>query len=194
VRSDRPGASSASNARVAALLDATLRYRRVAMRYHSFSSNRDKEYLIEPLRLVFAQGGLYLVAFVPEYDHLRTFSIDRILHVSLTEERFEPKALPDDPFAHSLGVHEGTPERVEIAFDADMARYVKERVWHPSQELREEPDGRVILTLTVSIDWALRSWILGFGPLARVLAPANLAAQIVEEVERTRSQYVPRLE
>mgnify|MGYP006136929587 CR=1 FL=1 len=28
--------------------------------------------------------------------------------VSLTEERFEPLELPDDAFAHSLGVNQGT--------------------------------------------------------------------------------------
>ena len=87
------------------------------MRYHSFSSNRDKAYAVEPQRLVFAQGGLYLLAFVPEYDELRTFSVDRILGLSLTEDRFEPQALSEDAFAHSLGVHQGTPEPVEIAFE-----------------------------------------------------------------------------
>lgn len=181
-------------ARVAQLLDATLHHRRAAMEYHSFSSNRDKRYVVEPLRLVFAQGGMYLVAFVPEYNELRTFSIDRILDLSITEERFEPKELTEDAFAHSLGVHHGTPEHIEISFEPRMARYVKERVWHPSQSIREEPDGRVLLTLDVSVDWALRSWILGFGPLARVVAPASLAAEILNEIERTRSNYVPRLE
>jgi len=188
------GPASKQSPRIAQLLDATLHHRRVAMRYHSFSSNREKAYVIEPLRLVFAQGGFYLVAFVPEYDQLRTFSVDRILGLSVTEDRFEPRELSEDAFAHSLGVHRGTPERIEIAFEPRMARYVKERVWHRSQGIREQPDGRIILTLTVSNDWALRSWILGFGPLARVLAPADLAAQILEEIERTRSQYVPRLE
>jgi predicted DNA-binding transcriptional regulator YafY len=187
-------AGARQRARVAHLLDATLHHRRVAMTYHSLSSNRDKSYVVEPLRLVFAQGGLYLVAFVPEYGELRTFSVDRILTMSVTEERFEPKDLSEDAFAHSLGVHQGAPERVEIAFEPRIARYVKERVWHSSQQLREDSDGRLILTLDVSIDWALRSWILGFGPLARVLAPPALANEILEEVERTRSQYVPRLE
>jgi predicted DNA-binding transcriptional regulator YafY len=192
--SDVHGVVTKQSARVAQLLDATLHHRRVAMRYYSFSSNRDKEYLIEPLRLVFAQAGLYLVAFVPEYDQLRTFSVDRILSLSVTDDRFEPREMSEDAFAHSLGVHQGTPERVEIAFEPRIARYVKERIWHPSQEIREKPDGGLLLTLTVSVDWALRSWILGFGPLARVLAPSELADQILEEVERTRSHYVPRLE
>jgi predicted DNA-binding transcriptional regulator YafY len=188
------GPPAKQNPRVAQLLDATLHHRRVTMRYHSFSSDREKSYAVEPQRLVFAQGGLYLVAFVPEYDSLRTFSVDRMLALSVSEERFEPRELSGDAFAHSLGVHEGEPERVEIAFEPRIARYVRERVWHPSQEIREREDGGLVLTLSVSNDWALKSWILGFGPLARVLAPSELAAQILEELERTRSQYVPGLE
>src|SRR5512132_3070690 len=175
--------SAPRDARVAKVLEATLHHRRVVMRYHSFSSNRVKEYVLEPYRLVFAQGGLYLVAFVPEYTQLRTFSMDRIRSLSVTEERFDPIELPGDAFAHSLGVNQGTPERIEIRFEPRIARYVKERVWHASQQTSEEPDGTLVMTLNVCNDWALRSWILGFGPLARVVSPPLLATQILEEIE-----------
>ena len=57
----------ARGARAAQLVEASLHHRRISMRYHSMSSDRDKTYLIEPYRLVFAQGGLYVLAFVPEY-------------------------------------------------------------------------------------------------------------------------------
>jgi predicted DNA-binding transcriptional regulator YafY len=190
-----PKEAAARSGRVAQLLDATLHHRRVSMRYHSLSSSREKAYLVEPYRLVFAQGGLYLVAFVPEYAELRTFSVDRIAGLSVTEERFEPMELAQDAFAHSLGIHQGTPpERIEIAFDPRIARYVKERLWHPSQTIEDRQDGSVIVRLNVSNDWALRSWILGFGPLARVLSPTEIAAQILDEIDRARSLYVPRLE
>jgi predicted DNA-binding transcriptional regulator YafY len=193
-----PKEAAARSGRVAQLLDATLHHRRVVMRYHSFSSNREKAYTVEPYRLVFAQGGLYLVAFVPEYRELRTFSIDRIVSLSVTEERFEPTAIDDDAdeaFAHSLGVHQGTPpERVELAFDARIARYVKERIWHASQEIRDEPGGGIVMTLRVSNDWPLRSWILGFGELARVIAPAQLADEIRGELGRAQSLYAQRQE
>jgi predicted DNA-binding transcriptional regulator YafY len=191
-----PGAhpAAARGRELSQLLDATLHHRRAVMRYHSFSSNREKEYAIEPYRLVFAQGALYVVAYVPEYQQLRTFAVDRIRSLSLTEERFEPMDLPEDAFAHSLGVHQGSPERIEIAFEPGIARYVRERVWHQSQELRDTPDGGVVMILHVSNDWALRSWILGFGPLARVVSPPALAQQILEEIDRARSLYVPNLE
>jgi predicted DNA-binding transcriptional regulator YafY len=181
--------AAARSTRVAQLLDATLHNRRVVLRYFSMSSNREKEYLVEPYRLVFAQGALYLVGFVPEYAEQRTFAVDRIRHVSPTEDRFEPIEAAEDAFAHSLGVHEGPPVDVEIAFAAEIARHVRERVWHPSQQIRETAGGGVVLSLRVSNDRPLRSWILGFGPLARVLAPADLVRQIVDEMDRARALY-----
>jgi predicted DNA-binding transcriptional regulator YafY len=189
-----PKAAAQRSARVAQLLDATLHHRQVAMRYHSFSSNREKDYVIDPYRLVFAQGGLYVVAHVPEYRQMRTFAVERIRSLSVTEERFEPIEIAEDAFAHSLGVNQGTPERIEIAFEPRIARYVKERTWHPSQQSSEQPDGTLTLTLNVCNDWALRSWVLGFGPLARVVSPPALAAQILDEIESTRSRYVPQLD
>jgi proteasome accessory factor B len=174
---------------ISQLLDATLNHRRVTMRYHSFSSNREKAYLIEPYRVVFAQGALYVVAFVPEYKQQRTFAVDRIRALSVTEEKFEPVEFEEDVFAHSLGVHQGPPERIEILFDPQIAPYVKERVWHASQETKDEDDGSVRLTLHVSNDWSLRSWVLGFGSLARVLAPESLVRQIIAEVDETRQRY-----
>ena len=186
-----PGAhpGAAHGPTVAQLLDATLSHRRVSMRYHSFSSDREKTYLVDPHRVVFAQGALYVVAFVAEYNEMRTFAVDRIRALSVTEDRFQPVELEEDAFAHSLGVHQGPPERIEVAFEPHIARYVRERVWHASQEIREDPGGGVTLTLHVSNDRALRSWILGFGPLAVVKSPPSLAEQIRRELDEARRRY-----
>ena len=74
----------------------------------------------------------------------------------------------------SLGVHQGTPpQRVDLAFAPRIARYVKERVWHASQKAEDQTGRKRHLVLHVSNDWALRSWILGFGPLARVIYPRS---------------------
>jgi predicted DNA-binding transcriptional regulator YafY len=189
-----PGTQSAAprTKEVAQLLEATLQQRRVTMRYHSFSSNREKSYVLEPYRLVFAQGGLYVLGFVPEYGEVRTFAADRIAHVSLMEERFEPLELPEDAFAHSLGVTQGTPEQIQVRFAARIARYVRERVWHPSQSIADHPDGSILVTLHVVNDWALKSWILGFGGLATVVSPAILADEMVRELDAARANYEER--
>jgi predicted DNA-binding transcriptional regulator YafY len=175
---------------IARLLDATLHQRRIEMRYHSASSNRTKAYLVEPYRMVYAEGGLYLFAFVPEYEALRTFATERIEALTVLDETFERRVDIDiEPFHDSLGVNMGTPVRVELEFAPRVAGYVRERVWHPSQSLQEAPDGSLRLALEVCTDWALTSWILSFGPYARVVAPPSLAAEIREALGAARARY-----
>jgi predicted DNA-binding transcriptional regulator YafY len=164
------------------------------MRYHSFSSRRVKDYVVDPYRLFYAFGGIYLRAWVDEYAQIRTFAIERMLSVSLLDEHFKPRPEPPDPFRHSLGVSTALPERVEIEFDVRIADYVREREWHESQRWKEGSGGSARLTLDVGNDHALRSWILSFGPLARVTSPASLADQILEELEAARERRTIRAE
>jgi predicted DNA-binding transcriptional regulator YafY len=178
----------------AALVQAILDRRTVDLRYHSFSSRRVRDYALEPYRLVWAQGALYLSAFVPAYAQMRTFALSRIKALAVRAETFSPVAgRGDEPFGHSLGAFDGAPERVEIDFGPGVAPYVRERQWHPSQAIADLPDGGVRLALSVCVDWTLQAWVMGFGPQARVVAPPRLAAQILEDAEELRELYAPRM-
>ena len=171
-------------------LEGSLHQREAAITYYSKSSGRTKEYLVHPYRLAYAQGALYLLAYVPEYREVRTFAVERIQELSLREETFTPiEELPEEAFPHSIGVHSGPPERVEIEFQPAVADYVRARSWHPSQQLRETENGGVAVALDVCHDPALRSWILSFGPFARVLLPGALAKEIAAQFEEAHAQY-----
>jgi len=176
---------------VARALEATLHLRQATIVYHSRSSDRTKTYLVHPYRLAYAQGGLYLLAYVPEYGEVRTFAVERLHDLSLLEERFTPmEELPETAFPHSLGVHSGPPEQVEIDFQGAVADYVRARQWHPSQRVAELAGGGVRVTLDVCTDHALHGWILSFGPFAKVHAPAALAREIARQIEEARALYI----
>ena len=170
-------------------VDATLLHRRATMRYASASSQRTKDYVIDPQRIVYADGGIYLVAWVPAYSMMRTFAAERIETFGLTDEKFAPRPLPLEPFAESLGINTGVPETIVLEFDAAAAQFVREREWHRSQVIEDRADGGLVLTLTVCNDYALRAWILGFGPDVRVVSPVALADGIYEAADRTRRVY-----
>ena len=175
---------------VGRLLEATLHYRVGTMRYHSVSSGGVKDYTIHPYRLAFAQGGLYLLAYVPAYKAVRTFAVDRIFSVSLEKETFTPtQPIGEDVFANSLGVNTGPAAKVEIEFASRVAPYVRARVWHASQQLRESGEGGVVLSMNVCHDWALRSWILSWGPFARVVAPRGLAKDVESDLKAATGRY-----
>jgi predicted DNA-binding transcriptional regulator YafY len=186
----RPRSAGSAKA-VDALMQAILARRRVRMRYHSFSSRQIKDYIVEPYRLAYAQGGLYLQAFVPDYSEMRTFAAQRIDSAVGLEESFSPvENAPADVFAHSLGAFSGTPERVVIEFTAAEAPYVREREFHASQVIDELDGGRIRLTMHVVIDWELQAWVMGFGPAAKVIEPEAFARRIVESLEETRATYL----
>ncbi len=117
-------ASRRRAARAAAqLVDATLHHRRVLMRYHSMSSDREKDYRIEPYRLVFAQGRLLrprVRTGVRAAAHIRRGS-DPVT-VASPRNASSRSELPEEAFAHSLGVNQGTPrarrDRVRAAHRA----------------------------------------------------------------------------
>jgi predicted DNA-binding transcriptional regulator YafY len=175
---------------VARALEATLHHRQAVLVYHSRSSDRTKRYLLHPYRLAYAQGGLYLLAYVPEYGEVRTFAVERIQELSLQEERFTPVAeLDDAAFPNSLGVHSGPAERVEIEFQQPVTDYVLARAWHQSQLITPAVDGTIHMTLDVCLDQALKGWIMSFGPFARVVAPESLAREIADQFEKSRALY-----
>jgi predicted DNA-binding transcriptional regulator YafY len=188
----RPAAAGSSDRQIVGrLLEATLHHRQAMLTYHSRSSVRTKVYLIHPTRLAYAQGGLYLLAYVPEYAGTRTFALERIKNIKLLDERFTPPSAEPEgvAFPHSLGVHSGPPERIEIEFDASVAEYVRSREWHQSQRWRDRPGGRGLMTLDVCIDQALKSWVLAFGSAARVVAPPSFVRDVTTELEAARAKY-----
>jgi hypothetical protein len=87
----------------------------------------------------------------------------------------------------------GRPQRVLLEFTSRVAPYVRERVWHKSQEIDELPDGGVRLGLKVALDWALHGWILSWGPHVHVAAPPALALDILAMLDGAREWYVPKL-
>jgi predicted DNA-binding transcriptional regulator YafY len=172
------------------LVQAALHRRVAEMLYHSASHGRKKRYVVHPLRIVYAQGAFYLYAFVPEYGQIRTFATQRIKDLVVREETFaRPDSISDEPFGASLGAGQGRPVHVVVRFSPDLVQYVKERQYHPTQRNTLQPDGSLQLEMDVCIDAWLKSWVLGFGGLVRVVAPKELARDIVDELRRAKSQY-----
>ena len=80
-----------------------------------------------------------------------------------------------------MGVFWAEPERIESSSTRASRRTSRGRVWHESQQVTELADGGIRMTLNVSNDWALRSWVLGFGA-ARVVSPKPLADALRDEL------------
>ena len=176
---------------IAELLDAVLHQRSAKIAYFSFNSKKTKTYTVDPYRLVYWHGGLYLYARAAEYKEVRTFAVERIQNITVSDETFEVPAdfNPSEYARGAFGIAGGKPETVEIVFDAEVAGYIRERVWHESQELGEGKDGSVVVRLHVAPGFELKQWVKSFLPHVRVQKPASLRTQIARELEAARKKF-----
>ena len=166
------------------LNEAMLRRRVCRVSYRSPDAEEPRRYEIEPLRFLPHRGGLYVISRVPRYDNLITQAVERFDNVKVTEQEFEPPdhLRIDERVRDAFGISYEEPMDVAVRFAADQAHYVRERIWHPSQELEELPDGRVVLRLRAGGFFEIRSWVLGFGAAAEVLEPEELREAVREEM------------
>ena len=81
------------------------------------------------------------------------------------------------------------PMDVKVRFSAWQARFIKQRIWHPSQEIEELDNGEIILSFQASGFYDIKSWILSHGADAEVLEPADLREEIIKELEKKMDFY-----
>lgn len=144
-----------------------------------------KERTIDPYHCVRYEGDWYVLAHCHLRRAVRTFSLARILSARETDIHFQRPEHFDFHafFASHFGIHWGQGSiEVRIRFQPGAAAFIRERQWHPSQEVEEREDGGLVLTMTVNHLLELKRWILSWGPAARVLAPPDLVREIREDL------------
>lgn len=89
-----------------------------------------------------------------------------------------------------FGVHWRDGEiNVKIRFNKRVADYVRERTWHPSQEIVKCKEGDIILSLTVNHLLELKRWILSWGCDAQVLEPDSFTRDIGQTLIKASEIY-----
>jgi len=191
VRADAPKDLEHRKVTIRILMEAVGEEVKIRMQYYSVHSQQKKSYTIHPYRLMYFRGGLYLFAFVEEYEQIRTFAIERIETIEKTRDAFEkPKDFTVESYLESaFGVVKEDPFDVEIIFNSDIAEYVRSRVWHPSQQVREIGGGRITMKMHVGGEFELGSWILSFGASATVISPDRLRRRVEAELARALEHY-----
>jgi predicted DNA-binding transcriptional regulator YafY len=182
---------SAKKGVIATLVDATLHERRVDMSYYSASSRRAKRYEVDPYRVVYYQGGLYLYGRVEEYGEVRTFAVERIERIALMDVSFEtPKEHEIEAHTRSaFGIAGGKAQEVVLRFDAAAAGSVKDRTWHESQKIASRPDGSFDLSLNVAISRELKAWIRSLVPWVVVIKPSSLKDDIERDLKEALTRW-----
>jgi len=170
---------------------AILQRRRLEVVYRAMHGRAETRRRVAPYRLLFFEGSFYILGHCGLRQDIRVFALDRIRRLDLTDETFAaPEGLNIDEFLKSsFGVFHGPPARVKIRFAKDIAGYITERAWHPSQKVSVRLDGSVIFEAEVAGTEEIKHWVLKWGAKAEVLAPLSLRDEVRQEAEQMVNTY-----
>ncbi len=170
------------------VVDALQRRRGLQIRYRDFVGAR-KSVRIEPLSLAVYDHQLYVIGR-PRGGPTHAYRFSRIETAETVGGTFpypdKDSYDPERVFADSFGiiVDDKYPiEQIEMSLAPRWVSFVRSHRWHRSQESFVR-SGRVHLRLRVRLCPELVSWILGFGPEARVIGPPRLKRQIGRLAQR----------
>lgn len=168
------------------LTEAIAKKRTVQMRYYSASRLRTTRREVDPYRLWYASGGLYLVGYCHLRKEPRMFAVERMRAVTLTDHPYQmPLGFDLEAFVQdALTVMRGRPIDVELRFDKATAAWAKDRIWHPSQKLTPLKNHGMTMRLNVADSRELVGWILSFGSGVQVVKPQPLQKAVRDEARK----------
>jgi len=175
---------------------AAMECRSIEIAYHSLRGESATIRKVDPYKIWFYDGTIYFIGLCHLRNEIRTFVVDRVHMLRLTDDKFEfpENFVFEDYIKHSFKVIHDELYTVRIRISPSWARYVGERTWHESQQIQKLFDGGIEIVLRVAGLDEILQWVLGLGPEAEVVEPEELRDKVKESLKRTLAAYEGRLQ
>ena len=171
---------------------SVVRAEEIKFRYKKVKGSKYESRHVQPYHLMCIDNLWYLFTYDLKRRATRLFALTRIKDIELTGKRFkkDPNVGTDKDTRAGFGAFLGEATiEVVIEFDSVVSAYVKERKWHPDQEVKDLPDGKTEFRVKVVSMTEIESWVLRWGAHAVVKKPANLRKRIKQTAELMLAEY-----
>ena len=165
----------------------------ISCSYRSLNSQDYAFRNIDPYHILCQKGNWYVLGYCHEAEQVRVFSIARMKDVKVgaqsftVPEGFDIKNFIDPNFG--IWSNGGRPVKIELLFDKKVNTYIIEREWHTTQEIHQQDDGSVYLSITTNQMQEIEHWVRQFGSSVKVLNPPELRERIIAEAEKIMHLY-----
>lgn len=157
--------------------------RRVTFRYYYAKVEEDK--LIEPALIVFKWSSWYIFGFCPERNGFRMYKLTRLWELSVTDESFEPRVVPQD----MLCFNSATEDKMLISAVYDASEKFRLVDEYGPYSFTVTEDGRLRAEFGFRSEESALQWFLSFGGKVEILSPESFRQVYINELRRTLKIY-----
>ena len=172
----------------------------IRFKYYQWNVNKEMElrrdgqwYQNSPWGLMWDDENYYLVAYSSEDGKIRHYRVDKMLDISLLDERREGREefkkfnLPH--YTRSLfGMFGGEERKVMIEARNDLVGVMIDRFGKDIIIVPTDPD-HFQITVNVAVSKQFLGWIIALGEGVRILGPDDVVEQMRDEARRLAEQY-----
>lgn len=155
--------------------------------WDDFNTQRE----VKPIAVKESQQRWYLVALDKKDNIVKTFGLDRISNLKITDTKFKPfNYNVEKEFQHAFGVETyEAAEKVVLEFSKQQGNYVKTFPLHQSQRILEETEDSLIIEIFIHTTNDIKMELLKYGADVEVLKPIGLRNEIKKRVLEMSSLY-----
>ena len=155
--------------------------------------NNGEEYQVSPWGLMWDDENYYLVAYDSEDKIIKHFRVDKMLHISITEEKRiggkEFKAFDLPKYTKSLfGMFGGELTSVTLEVRNDLVGVVIDRFGKEISILPTD-ENHFRTTVNVAISRQFFGWLFAIGDGLRIVAPKNVVELMRQEAKKIIKLY-----
>lgn len=163
------------------------------IRHKRFDSEKAYLHVVHPYLLKEYRNRWYLIGLNEDLDQIRTYGLDRIQEITVNQEIefFDSGFDPAEYFKSAIGIiaPETKPQGVLLKFAKNQGQYVITQPIHESQEIVQETETHVLVSLFVSPTYELISRILGWGAEVEVVEPEALRERVKSVIQGMNEIY-----
>ncbi len=146
---------------------------------------------VKPIALKESQQRWYLIALDKKDEKIKTFGLDRISNLKITDTKFKP--IPynvEKEFNDAFGVETYEPvQKIVLEFSWQQGNYIKSFPLHESQHILEENKERVLIEIFIHPTNDIIMEILKMGSDVKVIEPIYLQNEVKNRISEMTKLY-----
>ncbi len=171
---------------------AIVSFQKIKIHYRSLYTGEETERTVDPYYLYYPDGFWNLRAYCHLREEMRTFALDSIMDLKVTDDNFLPISISsDEEIASSFGTWlDGEPVEVVLRFDKECIPLIKRKIWHKSQTEKELKNGKLEVTFNINGLEDIKPWIYRWLPHVEVVSPKKLKNMIKSDLDKAVKKFL----
>jgi len=161
--------------------------------YKTFYAETVNTHFVHPYLLKEYKSRWYVIGLHEKYQDIIVLGLERIVDLEqIKDKKFKLSNFKHvDYYKNAIGVtvHKDNPKQILLEFTKEQAQYLITQPIHASQKIYKTSNTTITISLTLIVNYELKSLLLSWGNNVKIIKPLALREEINQTCKKCLNQY-----